>query len=561
VFDKDAKRLRPLNWRDVAILSRRTTEFARLEAALRNAGVPYRIEGGKVFFQREEIAAVVQGLLALEDADDSAALGQWLGSDLVGFSDADLLQHVYARDDRRLTFFGNAAQPGGEISRLLAEMRALHEQRNRVGCLATTRALFDLVGALPTAFTFPRREVAVANLHKALETARAADRARQTFGEFAHAWATAFAEERDEADYAITEDADDVVRVLTIHKAKGLDWPAVVLIDLAAKPRGGSPPILHRRATGELAVRLADQRETLNHKVAAEIEKNFEAAERVRQLYVAMTRARDYLVLPLFGKAGKPSGYLAFLQQAGMIDEEQQTVDAMGAKVESVAVASLESPDAPRWELPREFAARALTPAVKAEVDQLLAAREATPADPPAAPALIFESPSKREGELPQAAEGGAGKRMGLAFHSVMELLPLGRPADWPKTIAAVTRQYELSPKESELLRRWLGNFAALPCFSQLAGGRVWRETPFTWTDPHGVSFSGKLDLLAETTSGLLILDYKTDRVTGDELAARVDAYRPQALIYRDAMRGLMKRDDVRLVLCFVDVGKEIKIE
>ncbi len=565
VWDKDRQTTRAMQWRDVAILDRRTATFAGLEQALRDAAAPHRIEGGKVYFQREEIAAAVNGLLALENPDDSAALGQWLASELVGFSDDDLLAHVLDRPEARLTYAGDAS--ADDIGRVLVAMRTLHENRNRDGCLATVRGLFDLVGALPTSFTFPRREVAAANLHKLLEAARAADQARQTFGEFARAWATMYREQREEADFAITEDADDVARVMTIHRAKGLDWPIVVVIDLAAefKSPGGPPPVLLRRAENRLAVYLGQAAQTQGYAELKAQEDQFEKAERVRQLYVATTRARDYLVLPLFGRnqanangeLPQPKGYLEFLAEARLIDASLQVVDAMGARFEEIDVDALASAGAPRWELPREFDKRALSATARQSVADYAARRAAgSPPFPPAPAALEFRSPSAHD-EPPPPAEHSAGPKMGEAFHALMERLDLADRATWDRSIAETATQYQLSPRESDLLHRWLGHFAKLPSFAQLAGARVWREIPFSWTDGAGVAYSGKLDLLAETAAGLLILDYKIDRFAPATMPAHMAYHRRQGEIYRDAVKALTGRDDVTTRFCFVEMGRE----
>ncbi|NLH49826.1 MAG: UvrD-helicase domain-containing protein [Myxococcales bacterium] len=573
VYDKDAGAERPLRWRDVAILDSRASKFLGLEQALRQAGVPYRLEGGKVFYRREEIAAAVNGLTALEDPDDRLALAQWLGSELVGFADEDLLLHVLGRDDRELRYFGDVAQPGDEIGEMLAAMRALHAARNRVGCLATVRGLFDLVGALPTALTLPHAEVAVANLHKLLAAARAADRSRLTFGEFAREWAAAYREEREEADFAITEDADDVVRILTIHKAKGLDWPVVVALELNVDFRAAqvSPVKLFRRATGELGLCVADNVRTANYERMKREEAGFGEAERIRQLYVALTRARDYLVLPFFPKYGrgknrsveKPVGFAEFFQRAGMLAEDFTVRALAGAQWKTVALDGLKRADLPRWELPALVAEGGLSAATKELVEEWLARRRPpAAAEVPAAPALVFESPSRLAAESPAApATRSAGLKMGLAFHTLMERLDLDEPLGWGRTAAEVAVEYELSSRETAWLREWHENLLRLPSFARVMGARVWREAPFVWRDPDGTVYSGKMDLIAEKDGAAVILDYKTGRVAPEQLGQRVAEYRRQGEIYRAAVRELLGCENVTMVFCFVSLGREVVLE
>ena len=621
VHDKDRGRMRPLQWRDVAILSRRKAEFAGLEAALRRENVPYRVEGGKVFFQRPEVTAVVNALAALEDPDDSLALAGFLAGDLVGVSDEALLLHRLTRADGRLSYLGKVETAQGDLGPLLLALAALHENRNRVGCLATVRGLLDRFGLLPTAAALARGEVAVANLHKVLDAARAADSGALSFGEFAREWSQALAEGRDEGDFAVTEDADDVVRVMTIHKAKGLDWPMVVLLDLGAKSEapGGPEPVLFRRLLPKekrLGIALAADQTTFNYADLAAEEKAFEEAERVRQLYVATTRARDHLVVPLFGKVAwkidkktgeviepnKQRGYFKFLVESGVIDNALQPTDEAGARVQEVAVAELPT-DVMRWRLPREIAAYQPSPDEQTAIDACLAARDTAPPLPSTAP--MFASPSALG--APPTATGGYGRKLGDAFHQLVERVDLTAPesddaeaadnvaaprsmdgspfsmvakplkmkgdenhafrrpraekardgfvSNLDAALAQIKTEFDLRPAEVKTLRRWLDNLLAMPCFAAARAGQVWREAPFTFTDAHGRDYRGQVDLLARTDEDVLVLDFKTDRVDDDNLAAHLAHYRPQGEVYRDAARALTGAANVRFFFCFVDAG------
>ncbi len=564
VFDRAIGGLRPIRWRDVAILDRRTTEFAGLEQALRKEGVPYRTEGGKVFFRREEIAAAVCGIAAIENPDDTTSLAQWLGSDLVAFTDQDLLRHVLERPDRSLSYLGEVEAATDEVGEALRWMRELHEGRNRSGCAATVRGLFDRFGALPHAYCLPRAEVAVANLHKVLNAARVADREGMTFAEFGREWREAFEEGREEGDFAVTEDADDVVRVMTIHKAKGLAWPVVMLIDLGGDIKSHAKEILFRRNANDLAVHLAKGYETWNYPQMKEHEDAFETAERVRQLYVATTRAQDHLVIPLFGvvkanKAGVVSpqrGYLRFLVQAGVIDDAIDIEDAVGARVEPVAMADLDTDLTRHWSLPQEYQATTIG---AAEIKRLQAMATAVASAPQPSPLpLVFVGPS-RAGGPPPAGARRHGAEMGSAFHLLMERIDFDDPAN-DAALSQVVGEFSLTASQAKTLTRWVKNLVAMPSFAAARTGRVWREAPFTWSDGRGVAYSGKIDLLAETDEGLLVVDYKTDGVTEAELPAHMEHYAHQGEVYRAAIKELTGTDAVRMVFCFVDPNREVEL-
>ncbi|MDP8224176.1 MAG: UvrD-helicase domain-containing protein [Candidatus Lernaella stagnicola] len=565
VFDRKLNNgqggMRPMSWSDVAILDRRTSNFNELEQALRRAGVPYRTEGGKVFYSREEIAAVVCGITALEDADDSAALAQWLGSDLVGFADQDLLGHFLARGDKQFSYMDLDEDLLDPVADALRHMRRLHERRNRVGCAATVRGLFDAFSALPQAYTLPRAEVAVANLHKVLDAARGADRDGLRFDQFVRQWRDAFNEQRDESDFVVTEDADDVVHIMTIHKAKGLDWPIVVLIDLGGDVTRRYDTVLFRRQTGELAVRVKKGYETANYNAMSDVEYEFEDAERVRQLYVAMTRAQDHLLVPLFGKVKKKKapqkGYLKFLVKAEVIDDEITMLKPCGAAVQTVTVADLDTDLAHYWRLPQEFRDRPLSKTERAVFEPWLHYRPTTL--PPLPPPVEFRPPSEHAGGPPV---GGTsyGLAMGQAFHVLVERVDLADPLADDESLRAVAAESELDDEQTQTLHRWLRNLTAMPEFTAATAGRVWREASFTWTNSEGVAYAGQIDMLAETADGLWVLDYKTDGVNPEQVEARAAFYESQGRVYRDAVRSLAGVEAVRMVLCFVDAAVTVEI-
>ncbi|HPQ70023.1 MAG TPA: UvrD-helicase domain-containing protein [bacterium] len=562
-FDADAKTPRLLRYRDVALLVRSRSHFTEIEDALRRAGLPYRLEGGKVYYTRPEVTAIISALQAIEDPDDSLALAQLLTSDLVGFSDEALLLYVLGGENRTLSY---AAMPPEALDGVPAALRALHEQRNRRGCLATVRALYALLDALPIARALPRGEVATANLHKVLETARAADRAQLTFGEFARELAAAMDEEREETDNEVAEEADDVVQVLTIHQAKGLAWPVVIVPDLAVEhKKGGGGPVHHfERLSQRLGLRLMKGVETEAFAEMSEREKLFERAERVRLLYVAMTRARDYLVLPLFGKVGetkqghsKQKGFLEFLVEAKMIDDALTILDPLGASVETIDADTLPGGDLPLWELPQRVQDEAIDKATKAAIDEALAADAAPAGEAEDESSRRLLSPSRLDDEL-QFGSRADGRLLGTAFHLLLQRLDLFAPATWDDTLSGVAAQQALNDEQRVLLQRWLKNFSEMDVFAQLRPGKVWREAPFLWTDDNGDAYSGALDLLADTADGWLILDYKTHAVEAARIDELLSHFRRQGEIYRDAVRALTgDKRPVRMIFCFVDTGED----
>jgi ATP-dependent helicase/nuclease subunit A len=579
--DKPKDFLRDMRFGDIAILNRRGTTFAELEETLGMYGIDYIVTGGKVYFQRPEVIAAVSAMSCLNNPDDSLSLAEWLTCDLVGFSDEDLLIHTLSKEDETLSYASlpEPCENEDDLTKHLRAMREIHEKRDEVGCCQTLKSLFTLSAAIPAAQALRRGDVAVANLNKILDASRAADAKRSTFGEFAAEWAQAFKSQRDEADHNVAEQEDDVVRILTIHKGKGLDWPVVIIPDMAAQFRGGSsPPILTQRVQKRVGIRLAKNCETFQYDEMNEREKLFSEAERIRLLYVAMTRARDYLVLPLFSRVIRKKdstvrtqkGFLEFLVRAGVINDELKLADPIKKLVRDSVKFDVNKKDlklatSPSWNLPK---------IVKEKGDDLpegvaeaLRLRSENPQPPPIQEtAPRFHSPSAHETEFTPGEGSPDGQKLGSAFHELMENLDFNEPSSWSLSLDATAFKHGLSQDGRAQCEKWLNNFSETELFQALQKCVRYTEVPFTWKgrDPESGAvrdFGGSIDLLAHSHDDLYIVDYKTDRVSGIALKKRFESYRRQGAIYLEAVKSLVPgAARCRMVFCFVDPGIEMEL-
>ena len=304
-----ADHCRPLGYGDIAILLRRFSYVEAFEKALTRRNLPYQVIGSKSYYSRIEIKSLVALLRALLEPYNFIAVVATLRSTIFTVADEDIFahQHQYHSLDYRQEFGAN-----GHVSQVFTLLHQLHRRITKLSVPRLLETIFEHTGMLLTFLTLPQGEQRVANLLKVLDLAH--NFARLGISDF-HSFVARVDEleksESAEAETMVAERRTEAVQILSIHRAKGLEFPAVFLGDLAGKSARVAEIIVNR-TSGTPAVRLRGRvtLKTSDYAAEAEMEKQRLEAEEIRLLYVAATRARDYLVIPLV--AGN-YGYLKLL--------------------------------------------------------------------------------------------------------------------------------------------------------------------------------------------------------------------------------------------------------
>ena len=240
--------VRPARWRDVAILLPSRTRVELLEAALQRHGVPYRLEGGRGFYARQEVRDLISLLEAIDDPADSIAIVAALRSLAFGCSDDDLLLWRVANERFDYRWIGKDGP--ASVRESLEVMADLHRAQRSLSLGDLVRLAVERSGLVEAALTVPGGDQAAANVLKVVDVAQ----------EFAGAgggalrgftnWLTRNRDEEErEVDAPVAEERDDIVRIMTIHAAKGLEFPIVALANVewagteagAAHPGCGQP--------------------------------------------------------------------------------------------------------------------------------------------------------------------------------------------------------------------------------------------------------------------------------------------------------------------------------
>jgi ATP-dependent helicase/nuclease subunit A len=346
----------PVNYGDIAVLFRALTGVGIYESAMRRAGIPYLTVQGKGFYQREEITDLIQLLRFLDNTTDEIALAALLRSPLGGISDNALFalrsgplvgettdgkklprRNLWraVRQHREIQFIDEEEHV--EIDRVATFLEDMIERRSRYSIADLLRhavAAADFMAVIAANFDGAHR---IANVEKLFRLAEAFERSGELIRDFVH-----YVEKFEEIGGRETEGQIDktanVVRLMTIHQAKGLEFPVVIIPDLgryASSQRDNSLFVLDRHSGFSVAV--PDGRGgVVRGATFKELRQRAgwrEEFESMRLLYVAATRAQDRLIFSGAAaerelknlKETKREQWLAWLWQALELDEHPQS--------------------------------------------------------------------------------------------------------------------------------------------------------------------------------------------------------------------------------------------
>jgi ATP-dependent helicase/nuclease subunit A len=583
---------------DVVVLLRAFTHVGAYEEELERAGLRPFLVGGRGYWSDQQVgdARALLGTIA-NPLDDPSLLGA-LSSPAAGVSpDALWLLRQSAGRGRHLwpalarQFGGADGEPEEGEAEWAAKVPAPGRAALETFC-ATHAALREAAPTLSleelieravrdtdydlAVLSMSRGRHRLANLRKLMRLARSFEAAEgRDLRGFLDFLADQSAAAGREGEAATEAEDHDGVRVMTVHTAKGLEFPVVAVADLGRDLTAGgrSPALLIDRdeerarvglqlaKLGEKAPRLFDFADLVDEAGAQE------AAEACRLAYVGATRARDRLLLSgIFreGKIGDETKHSTSISER-LLKALGQTEPESGAL--GPMLLSVNEPDPAAFAAATSPAAgtEATPPAPTAPVPLTL-----PPAPEPAARRLSYSAISTFEAcgyrffaervlRLAAPEERGAGEPsrgllFGNAVHVALEWC--GRrgwaPPDAEQLRAVLRREGLEGDDELTRAERMIGGWLGSPLCEEArsaAGARV--EVPFSLSLA-GSLVRGKIDLLAEAADGArLVVDYKTDRLDEEEPAERMAHYESQKLIYALAAGG--KDFPVRTAYVFLE--------
>jgi len=534
----------PARWRrarlgDITVLVPARTSLPFLEDALQSAGIAYRAESSSLVYATRAVRDLLMVARAVDDPTNTLQVVAALRTPLLGCGDDDLFRF---KVEGRGHWNYLADQPPGvagddPVRRGLDYLAALHGERHWLGPselldrIAVDRRAFEL------GFAEGRPRDVWRRLRFVVDQARAWHEATGgNLRQYLH-WVESQAGEGARVEEAVLpETDDDAVRIMTVHAAKGLEFPVTIVSGLSTRPQSNlARAQVVFPATGGVGYRVGKGLVTSAFEEWTPIDEQMAYDERIRLLYVACTRARDHLVVSLHragrkGEAKPGSETNAELLVQGMGPVLGELPDGPG-DAGPVPVAPPVPPPPPepfdRWSAERAAAmARASR---RTTVSATALSDEGTP-DAGQEPLEGLEK-RPRDLDLPPWLKGRYGSAVGRAVHGVLQVVDLATGEGLAAAVSAQCEAEAVVDRAADVERLARAALGA-PSVVAAAAAPHWREL-YVCVPLGDRLLEGYLDLLYRRPGGLVVVDYKTASTADpDELDRRVDGYRRQGASY-----------------------------
>ena len=536
---------RPAAWSDICILIPTRTNLRRLERALEAQQVPFRIESGELIVMTQEVRDLISCLRAIDDPSDEVALVAALRSPAYGCSDPELL--LWREQGGRFNYERPGNGSGERVAAAMRDLHSFHLQRHELSVPALVEDFIEKRMLVAAGFGNPRpRESWRRQRYVGRRARDFAATGRATLRAFVD-WMEGLEREQFRDVSAATGETDEeAVRLLTIHGAKGLEFPIVVMTGWGSVKRFDRTEAVADRVDGKLEVGVGDWK-TTGYQAATDKEKSLDEAEALRLTYVASTRPRDHLVISLHRRAGNKQ-----YPQAEQFAETLQN-EGLGTPLDLASLGRLMEPE--------PAAVDASTPAEQADQEESWLARRREMVESLGSIRIVSATGLAKAGQAEAAEDvaafrrGRAGTSLGRAVHAVLQTIDLATLAGLEDLASAQAAAEGIASRAPDIAAAVRSAASSEPVRRALEGGRFWREVPLGGSID-GYLLEGFADLLYEENGSLRIVDYKTDDIPGSAIDRRLERYRLQGGVYAVLVELATGRTVVGVDFVFTSIGE-----
>lgn len=574
---------RPLTPGDILILLRDRLYAQTYEDALRRAGIPYLGSGRGLLLSRLEVRDLIHLLKLLCTPFDDLALASVLRSPMFAATEADLMQlavQVGASSwyERLLRLTTMPDSPLGRAQRLLPQWQRRVDRVPIHDLLDRIYAEADMIGRYVASAPAHLQGRVAASLTRMLELALEADSGRYPSVMHFLENLEALTSDESEAIGASFGAAQQRVRLLTIHGAKGLEAPVVFLVDSARDPgkrdRGARALIdWPVSAPKPVHFQLCPRREELDA-VSRYLQQQRERAARREEtnlLYVALTRARQILYISGCEPARGERGWYGYLEErlrlaeasgaaadAGAVLEHRYSAD--GNKIHNTTAVLTYG------QTPAVTDTSAAAPARQLAIDDALRTPlMLAPARPENRPSDLAGDDDAADDDIVSASERVRARRRGTVLHRMLELLTSS--ISRAEARARAWHEYGSLVDETVLDVAWREACAVVDHepFQFLFDARHYEharnELPLLYQDKSGL-VHGVIDRMVLAGDELILVDYKTHpNATAANVQTLAQSYVRQMQLYRDGIQRLWPNKRIRRLLLFTGCRETVEIE
>ena len=537
---------------DFMILLRYRKNLSHYARALEARNIPYEISGGGAFNQSEEFGHLLTLLKSVAEPDDRLALVATLRGPFFGLSDDVLYRFKrtggvfsYSRPEFRC----DDKEAMETVGAALAELGRFHSWARTKPPAGAFSMILDATGIVPLSFARELGQSRSGNLLKAVEIAfQGAGCQACSFPELV-GHLSRYYEEVDVDEMSVEPGKKDAVRIMNLHKAKGLEAPVVFLADPLKDVN--HPPEFHIKRSKDVVegifvatTKPSDYRTEVialppDWETYEEIEEKYEAAENDRLLYVAATRAKQMLVVSCPGSSSKGAWkglypYLNDLHELERVEDKFSAAEVGEINPEDFASGKEET--AKRMDMLRK-------PGYRLETVTRLA-EEASETKP-------FDN------------SAGKGMNWGRVIHGMLDALARNESKDINILAEMFLWEQGFALSEKDAAIACVGDVMRSELWNRLKkAANVMTEVPFSISsNEDGVPavISGVIDLAFEEPDGWVIADYKTDKVDGS-LDKFIAYYRPQIQMYRKFFEEISGEKIKEAGIYFVGGGNWIPV-
>lgn len=606
IYDPKEKRFKACQYKDIVVLIRSSKSWTpTFEQVFLEAGIPLYADSRTGYFDALEIKLVLNLLRVIQNPLQDLPMLAVLRSPFVGLSIEEILsiksvsQETMHYDSKIKMVINTPGEQGALAEKLKAFMAQLDAFRKLSIYMPMDELIWHIIhqtGYYYYITAMPGGVTRQANLKLLIDRASAMKASKiLSLNDFVEFIENMTLSSGDFGVASVLSEEDDVVRLMSIHKSKGLEFPVVILSGLGRKFNfmdAQGDLLLHKKmgmGLSHVDLSLRAKSKTLPQFAIRDQVKRETLSEEMRVLYVALTRPVDQLILfatvsdynrklkqwergldalslssatcfmdwilpPLLQASFTGLHVYEPSDMASAVQEQDMRTDEKLAYYR----ASVENP---------RFESNALTDEIHKRLsyklphlDKVYRPLKISVTDKKNAEGHVFKlpelftSPQFLLEESPIKAN-----EKGTAMHKVLEKMVFDMPSD-PKSVIefldGLSEKHFITTKEREaLMPRAIQAVLESELGNRLrAAKRIYRETPFV-LQKEGQLIQGIIDLYFEEDQGWVLVDYKTDRITQDNMDEVASRYTVQIALYKEAMERIIGKPVVQTMIYFIDAN------